>query len=107
MLFRVCGSGVEHLSESSHSRGYRVLHRGTIIPLDADGGELIKVMARAAHERAGDLLLDSDDKKLPDWDDLKDTTRQFSTACMRAAFIALVIRCGADIEEIPELDADA
>jgi len=85
-------------------RGYRVLHRGTAIPLDADGGELIKTMARAAHSRASSLLFDSEDRMLPEWDDLKPETKLFSADCMRAAFIALVVQCGADIEEIPEID---
>jgi|3_EtaG_2_1085321.scaffolds.fasta_scaffold54721_3 hypothetical protein len=86
------------------NRGYKVLHRGTKIPLDADGGELIKVMARAAHVRASQLLLDDEDKRLPEWDDLRPETKRFSADCMRAAFIALVVRCGADVQEIPELD---
>ena len=96
-------------------RGYRVRHRGTNIPLDADAAELVDVMARAAHERAIEsggnsyrsptwvLLDDAADRVVQDWDGLKEETRRFSSDCMRHAFIALVVRCGARLEEIPEM----
>ena len=89
------------------SRGYRVLHQGTTIPHDASGGELIRVMARAAHNKASELLFDSEDRKLPEWDKLTESTRHFSASCMHAAFVALVVQCGASVEEIPEIDDDA
>tara|TARA_R110002096_G_scaffold428731_3_gene640782 strand:+ start:454 stop:708 length:255 start_codon:yes stop_codon:yes gene_type:complete len=79
------------------------MHRGTSIPLDAAVDDMVETMARAAHVRAAALLFDSDDRKMPEWDELKPETKAFSTDCMRHAYIALVVRCGADVEEIPEI----
>ena len=89
------------------ARGYRIMHKGTTIPLDASCQDLFVAMAQASHQRARVLLMDSDDRVVADWDDVRPDTQQFLIDCARHSFIALVVRCGADVQEIPELESNA
>ena len=57
-------------------------------------------MARAYYEQSRQLWRVIKGKELPDYDDLDEETRDIQISGMRAAYAALAVRGGADVESI-------